>query len=114
NSRLVSIETEGKGEPMTPALMASLAALIAYWHDQAEVPHDQFPTNPQAGCVTQMQHWEFSSAHKAGTGCPFAGVQGQTDAYQAAAREILKRYQAEPAYAEIDPPGLVAWDGTDR
>lgn len=116
NARLVSIETEGKTEPLTPECLASLAALIAYWHDQARVPWDRFPYNPTTDCVTQMQHWEFSSAHKKGSGCPFAGVQAQTDEYQAATKEIMRRYQTEapPEFVALDPPGLVAWDGTDR
>ena len=91
NDRLVSIETEGKDEGLAAPQMAGLAALVAYWHDRARVPADAFPANPNVGCVTQMQHWEFATKD-----CPFAGVRAQTDEYQAAAREIMRRHQAAP------------------
>jgi N-acetylmuramoyl-L-alanine amidase len=116
NSRLVSIEREGGSEPMTPAQLESLAALIAYWHDQARVPWDTFPLHPALGIVTQMQHWEFSGQHRQGTGCPFAGVQGQTDAYQDRARAIMRKFQTQtdqpdrvPPPEPVDNPGHDWW-----
>ena len=104
NSQLVSIELSGcSGEeppnvsnfcrdrpetPITPAQLESLCQLIAFWHDQARVPWDQFPVNPATGVVTQMQHFEF--AQKA---CPFPIVRGMTDQYQERVRQIMRAAQ---------------------
>jgi hypothetical protein len=119
NARLVSIERVGRGEPMPPAQFEAVARLIAYVHDQARVPWDRFPFNPNVGCVTQMQHWEFSSDHTEGTGCPFMGVQGQTTAYQARVREIMRIAQTAtvattttptPATTTTAPPQLPGAD----
>lgn len=103
NSRLVSIELSGcsgiqypgpqfcadKVEtPVTPAQFESLCQLIAYWHDQAQVPWDLFPVNPASGVVTQMQHYEFSAKD-----CPYPIVKGMTGEYQARVREIMRAWQ---------------------
>jgi hypothetical protein len=99
NARLVSIETEGAGEPMTPAQLESVAALVAYWHDQDDVPWDQFPLNPKYGVVTQMQHWELGKR-----ACPGRGVRDQTDAYQDRTRAIMKQYQTASVQPPVVPP----------
>ena len=104
NSRLVSIELSGcSGRPdaspgcqglpetqVTAAQFESLCQLIAYWHDQAQVPSGQFPVNPATGVVTQMQHYEF--AQKA---CPFPIVRGLTTAYQTRVKEIMSAAQSQ-------------------
>lgn len=102
NSILASIELSGcsgrpdaapfcQGRPETPVTAAqfeSLCQLIAYWHDQAQVPWDQFPVNPASGVVTQMQHYEFSAKE-----CPFPIVRGMTTSYQDRVREIMRSSQ---------------------
>jgi hypothetical protein len=100
NRDLRSIELSGYAtSPVTDAQLASLAWLIAYWHDQAGVPWDVFPRHPGSGVVTQLQHWEFS-----GKECPFGPVRNLTDTYQARAREIMRRYQTgEPAVSNPSP-----------
>lgn len=104
NSRLVSIENSGcsgrpdaspfcQGKPetdVTAAQFESLCQLVAFWHDQIEVPWDQFPINPATGVNTQMQHFEF--AKKA---CPFPILRGLTSAYQARVKEIMRAAQGE-------------------
>jgi hypothetical protein len=102
NSRLVSIELSGcsgladaapfcQGKPeteVTTAQFESLCRLIAYWHDQAEVPWDQFPVNPARGVVTQMRHFEFAKKS-----CPFPIVRGLTVAYRTRVKEIMRAAQ---------------------
>ena len=104
NSRLVAIELSGcsgqadaapfcQGKPETPATAAqfeSLCQLIAFWHDQAQVPSGQFPVNPATGVVTQMQHFEFALKN-----CPFPIVKGMTTAYQNRVKEIMRAAQGE-------------------
>jgi hypothetical protein len=102
NSRLVSIEMSGcsgawdaspgcQGWPeteVTAAQFESLCQLIAYWHDQADVPWSSFPVHPATGVVTQMQHFEFALKP-----CPYPIVRGLTSAYQERVREIMRAAQ---------------------
>jgi hypothetical protein len=110
NSRLVSIELSGCSgtfegvqvcqdgieTPVTAAQFESLCQLIAYWHDQAGVPADQFPVHPPTGVVTQMQHYEF-----AGRGCPYPIVRGLTTAYQERVREIMRAGQGAAPHLAV-------------
>ena len=98
NGRLVSIENEGKGEKLTAAQFRSLAQLHAYLFDQFRVPYDQYPLNPNVGCVTALQHWEFGPKE-----CPFAGIRSQTDELQDAVRGILKAAQTGGAADPVPP-----------
>jgi hypothetical protein len=111
NSRLVSIELSGcSGDPLssagcrdvpqtefTAAQFESMCRLIAYWHDQARVPWDRFPVNPQTGVVTQMQHYEFSSK-----ACPWSNVRDRTSEYQNRVKEIMRSYQEGTTPAAVD------------
>ena len=99
NSKLVSIETEGNGQPMPPAQVESLSALVAYWSDDAGISWEAFPLHPKYGIVTQLQHFETGKA-----GCPGGGVRGQTDAYQDRARAIMRQYQAGTSPTPPVPP----------
>ena len=64
NRDLRSIELSDGGEIVnpygpeaTPRQFAAHVALVARIFDQAEVPWDQFPLNPQVGVVTYLEHW---------------------------------------------------------
>jgi hypothetical protein len=96
NGELASIEHVGVApNKMTDAQMQSTAELGAWLADGAsnhprgsKIPYDQYPFNPNVGCVTDMEHFEFATKS-----CPAAGIIGQTDAFQAAQRGIMKAGQ---------------------
>lgn len=103
NDRLVSVENENKGEPLNDAMLDALARLVAWIHDQAKQPWSEFPFHPKFGCVTQMQHYEFATK-----GCPLLGIEGQTDAYQNRARQIMKTAQESVIVPDpVEPPAPV-------
>lgn len=98
NARLVSLESEGKGEAMTEAMLDVASSLHAYWFDQAKVPYTEYPNNPNVGCVTHLQHWEFGPKE-----CPFGGIRGQTSEFQDRIRGKLKAAQTGGAPAPVPP-----------
>lgn len=98
NARLVSCESEGKGEKMTSAMLDVISSLHAYWFDQAKVPYTDYPFNPNTGCVTHLQHWEFGPKD-----CPFAGIRAQTNVFQDMVRGKLKAAQVGAATDPIPP-----------
>ena len=102
NARLVSIENEGKDDRLTDIQFRRTAELHAYLFDSCRVPYDQYPYNPNVGCVTSLQHWELGPKQ-----CPFAGMRSQTDALQDAVRGILKAAQTggtDEPIPPVDPP----------
>lgn len=98
NSRLFSLESEGKGEKMTAAMLGVASSLYAYWFDQAKVPYTEYPFNPNVGCVTHLQHWEFGPKD-----CPFQGIRSQTDLFQDMIRGKLKAGQTGESVDPIPP-----------
>ena len=89
NRDLASIELSGfMDEEITDKQFESLCQLVAFWHDQARVPWDQFPQNPNVGVVTQMQHFEFGPKS-----CPGPVVHGRTNEYQERVRQIMRQHQ---------------------
>jgi uncharacterized protein YgiM (DUF1202 family) len=99
NSMLVSIELSGKADtPVTDKQFETLCHLIAYYHDQAEVPYDQFPNDPKTGVVTCLEHWHFARKD-----CPFPVVKQLREKYLGRAREIMKAYQT--GQTSPPPPG---------
>lgn len=92
NRDLVSIERSDGGnyqsQPMSPKQFESIAQLTAYWFDQARVPWDRFPFNPNVGCVTHMIHKEFATKD-----CPFPPVYNEITRLQDRVRAILKAAQ---------------------
>lgn len=120
NRNLVSIERDDGGSPFTDPYVdpqaLSIDRLIAYWHDQAEVPWDSFPINPHVGggIVTDFFHLEFATK-----GCPWGPVIEKIDESQDRVRSFLKAAQTEtvvglpvPPPAPVEPNvGLPAgWD----
>lgn len=108
NRDLVSIERSDGGNtetPMSEKQFESMAQLIAYWADQAEIPWDKFPAHPQLGIVTDMEHWEFGPKE-----CPFTPVRSRTTQIQDRVRAILKQHQtgsSDPTQPPVEnpPPG---------
>ncbi|CAN5528850.1 hypothetical protein BH09CHL1_BH09CHL1_25660 [soil metagenome] len=76
------------GPEATPKQFNAHVALVARIFDQAEVPWDQFPLNPNVGVVTYLEHWEIGPKE-----CPFPPVREQVGATQAAVRGLLKLHQ---------------------
>jgi hypothetical protein len=104
NRDLVSIErSDGRDitTPLSPKQFESLCQLSAYWFDQARVPWDCFPVNPNigAGIVTHFLHKEFATK-----GCPWAAVENRVDEIQARIRAILKAAQTDDAGNPVVPP----------
>jgi len=103
NRDLVSIEISGQG---TTALDSqsrlAIAALTAYWADQASIPWESFPQVPNENRSFVIWHREFTE----GTGktCPYAVVQGETNAIIEQAKAIMKQYQTQAvAPAPVKP-----------
>lgn len=73
----------------------SVAALIAYWADQYEIPYDKFPISPKDGFSFIRYHQEFTI----GTGkiCPGPVVMSAIDELIEMARVIMKQYQEATA-----------------
>lgn len=110
NRDLVSIERSDGGkyatQPMSPAQFEAMALLTAYWFDQAKVPWDKYPLNPNVGCVTHMIHKEFATKD-----CPFPPVYSEIDRLQNRVRAILKSAQTEaPVVEDVAPPEPIVQD----
>jgi hypothetical protein len=101
NSRLVSIENEGKVDGYTPAQLDANARLCAYWFDQAKVPWDAYPLHPGHQIVTDLEHWEF------GKECPFDKKRAQTDARQDLTRGYMRAAQEQTAPTPLPPPSPI-------
>jgi len=109
NRDLVSIERSDGGKIETPPSakqLDSLIALEAYWFDQAGVPWDTFPKNPNVGIVTDMEHWEFATK-----ACPFDPMRRMTTEIQQEIRDVLKSHQVviEPAEPTDPVPEQPEW-----
>ena len=90
---------------MTDAQLETSAQWIAYIFDQAQVKWSDYPFNPNAGCVTDMLHFEFATKP-----CPGAGMRGQIDAEQNRGRAIMKAAQEGESQGEIPPPAPIEQD----
>lgn len=99
NSRLVSVEFEGKDEPLTEQQMEKGSSLWAYYYDQWEVPYTEYPMNPKVGLVTDLDHWEIGDKQ-----CPFAGARAQRSQFQDRVRGKLKAAQTKEGTTEPIPP----------
>ena len=101
NRDLVSIERSDGGDittPLSPKQFESMCQLSAYWFDQAHVPWNRFPVNPNigSGIVTNFFHREFATK-----GCPWDAVIDRIDELQVRIRAILKAAQT----GDAGPPG---------
>ena len=108
NRDLVSIELSGwSGDnpdahaesDVTEKQFESLCQLVAHWHDQARVPWNLFPVNPDRNVVTQLQHWEFTGVKN----CPFPIVKGLTEQYRARVKEIMREAQTGGGNGAVEP-----------
>lgn len=113
NAGLASVEHVQKAPgKLTEAQMEQSARLEAWFFDGAsnhprgsKVPWHKFPLNPNVGCVTDMEHWEFATKS-----CPAAGIISQRDAIQNRIRAIMKKGQEGESQGEIPPPEPIEQD----
>ena len=119
NRDRVSIEIAGyfpfgpvtQNTPLTEASRAALAALTAYWADQAKIPWTSFPMVPGQNYSFVAWHDEFcGTAYKP---CPGPVVKEETDALIERVRTILKTYQektmSEPKAETGIPVDVLKW-----
>lgn len=100
NARLISKEhvlVEGEAVPL-PMLVTS-ARITAAVMQRARVPWDAYPLNPNVGCVTHMQHFEFATKP-----CPGTKFRNETDRMQDLVRAYLKAAQETPMVGTTKPP----------
>lgn len=117
NARLVSIETSGCSgvttdgyycgpeNEVTDAQVESIAQLVAYIHDQAEIPAETFPNHPVSGVDTVLLHSDFSDK-----GCPWPKLTAKRDLIVARAKEIMSA--AQQGKTPPPPTGSNPGDGT--
>lgn len=104
NRDQASIEVSGdQNTPLTEKSREAIAALTAYWADQYGIPWDAFPIAPQDGFSFVRWHQEFTIG--SGKKCPFSVVMNETDDLIERTRQIMKRYQTEPATQPETPDG---------
>lgn len=99
NNRLVSCEFEGKDESLSDPQMDVGSSLFAYWHDQSRVPWNVYPQNPNVGCVTDLDHYEFATKD-----CPFAGARAERSQFQDLVRGKMRAAQTGGAPDPTPPP----------
>ncbi len=119
NRDQASIEISGRqyADPISDNVRNSVAALIAYWADQARIPHDTFPVVPADGISFVRWHQEFTI----GTGkvCPGKVVMDATKDIILRAKAQMQHYQTQsdpgpppaPVFPKPIPPP--AWTGKD-
>lgn len=105
NARLLSVEFEGKDEPLTRLQMEVGSSLWAHWFDRVKVPWNEYPNNPHVGCVTDLDHWEFASKE-----CPFAGARSQRTMFQDMVRGKMRSAQEGGSPSPIPSPNPPAPD----
>ncbi|MDQ3124871.1 MAG: NlpC/P60 family protein, partial [Pseudomonadota bacterium] len=102
NRDLVSIEIGGNYDtPLSARAFESVAALVAYWADQARVPWTGFPINQETGISFVLHHVEFT----AGTGkiCPGFVVSDATGRVIERVRAILRQHQTGGVAPPVEP-----------
>lgn len=105
NRDQASIEISGLtyGVPLSEKSRDAIAALTAYWADQAGVPWDVFPIIPADGFSFVRWHNEFGP--ELGTKvCPGSVVMGETSALIERTRAILKAYQVTEEPKPVPKP----------
>lgn len=113
NRDQASIEISGNYDtPLSSKALESIAALIAYWADQAKIPWNVFPTVPGKTYSFVRWHQEFTI----GTGkiCPGPVVMKETPVIIERARQIMKIYQGAGQEEFVKPGDFPAYDGTDK
>ena len=94
NRDTIAIEISGLyDDPISDVTKDAVAAISAYWADQALIPHFTYPLNPHTGVVYTYFHNEFQN-HKP---CPGPVVMGAIDDIIARTRAIMKAHQTGSA-----------------
>jgi cell wall-associated NlpC family hydrolase len=98
NSRIVSVEFEGKAEKLTDLQLEIGSSLWAYYYDAWGVSWEDYPMNPKIGCNTDLDHWEIGDKE-----CPFAGARSQRHQFQSMVKGKMRAGQTGSAPDPIDP-----------
>ena len=98
NARLISVEFEGKAEPLTAAQLEVGTSLWAHWFDRRKVSWEDYPMHPKVGCVTDLDHYEFATKD-----CPFSGARGQRSQFQDMVRGKMKAGQVGATPDPVPP-----------
>lgn len=103
NRDQVSIEISGRyySDPISPASIESIAALIAYWADQRGISYIDFPKCPEGMSFVRL-HQEYTI----GTGkiCPGDVVMQAINQIIQRAKDIMKQYQVVEVVQEPTTP----------
>ena len=92
NRDLIAIEISGMlDDPISDTTLESVAAISAYWADQAQIPNDEYPMNPHTGVVFTYFHKEFAGPET--KNCPGAVVMNAIDDIIARTKAIMKSHQ---------------------
>lgn len=86
-----SIEGDGTDEPFSDNAWKGLVRFIAYWADQANIPHTEFPFNHDTGASFVIFHEEFT--YGTGKRCPFPWLKSRVSPLIADVAEYMKKYQ---------------------
>ncbi len=90
NRDLIAIEISGMfDDPISDSTIDAVAAISAFWADQAHIPHDVYPMNPHTGVLYTYFHKEFTNQKI----CPGPVVVGAIDEIIARTKAIMKRHQ---------------------
>lgn len=90
NRHLIAIEISGlRGDPISDTTMNAVAAISAFWADQARIPHYTYPLNPHTGLVYTYWHSEFTGDKE----CPWDNVKNATSDIIARTKAIMQRHQ---------------------
>lgn len=90
NRHLIAIEISGlRGDPISDTTKNAVAAISAYWADQARIPHYTYPLNPHTGLVYTYWHSEFTGDKE----CPWDIVKTATSDIIARTKSIMQRHQ---------------------
>jgi hypothetical protein len=103
NQHLIAIEISGLyGDPISATTIEAVAAISAYWADQAEIPWDQYPRNPETGLTYTYWHQEFTGPDE--KICPGPVVMNATDQIIARTKAILRTWQVTDDEPPVEPP----------
>lgn len=89
NRDLIAIEISGlQDDPISDTTKNAVAAISAFWADQAGIPYHTYPLNPKTGLVFTYWHREFAIKE-----CPFHVVMAATSDIIARTKEIMRAHQ---------------------
>lgn len=89
NRDLIAIEISGlMDDPISDTTMNAVAAISAFWADQARIPHHTYPLNPHTGLLYTYWHREFAIKD-----CPFSVVMSATSEIVERTKAMMKTHQ---------------------